>query len=162
MDPSRFIGPPLMAMVFSSTVLVAATAGLVAYPGPASIAFAAVAALVVWRLFRLAVYFDGSELVVRNTLRTYRFPVTGVDIRARVVDPRVEYYSSGDSAGHPGIPAAADDNTPQAAKWYELVHGDDRYQIDALMGRTPTHHERLAWELRKQILAARDAAPGTG
>lgn len=31
-----------------------------------------------------------------------------------------------------------------------------RNPIDALIARTPAQHEHLAWELRRQILAARD------
>ncbi len=115
----------------------------------------------VWRLLGLSVSLERGDLVVRNILKTFRFPPAEVDIRARVVDPRLEYYTPGDSTGYPEVPTAAGDNTPQAAKWYELVHGKDRYQIDALMGRWSANHERLALELRSQILAAPDIAPGS-
>ncbi len=155
MAPKRLVGSPMFFLTVAGIALVAATAGLMAdRGGPGSLAFAALAALVVWRLLSLSVHFEGGELVVRNILKTFRFPAKDVDIRARVVDPRVEYYSSGDSAAYPDIPTAAGDNTPHGAKWYELVYGNDRYQIDALMGRRSTEHERLALEIRHQILAA--------
>ena len=107
-----------------------------------------------WRLLGLFVSLDRGQLVVRDILRTNRFPVNEVDIRARVVDPRREMYSTGVPDGYPDIPTASDDNTAQTAKWYELMHSKDRYSIDALMGRSPANHERLALGLRQEILAA--------
>lgn len=136
--------------------ILAAIAGLVIAPGPVSVSFAALTALAAWRLLGLAVYLNGNELVVRNILRTYRFSVSQVDVRARVVDPRKEFYSAGEPDGYPDLPTATGDNTAQVAKWYELVEGKDRYSLDALMGRAPSDHEHLAIELRQEILSARD------
>lgn len=117
--------------------------------------FAAVAALAAWRLLGVAVYLNGRELIVRNIQRTFRFSVSHVDIRARVVDPRKEFYSPGLGDDYPDVPTATGDNTAQAAKWYELVDGDERYSVDALMARSPKNHERLAFELRQEILSFR-------
>ncbi len=143
-------------------VLVAAIAGTLIERGPISFVFAGVAVPVAWRLLGLRVSLDGGELVVRDILRTKRFPLNQIDIRARVVDPRREMYSAGDPAAYPDIPTASDDNTVQTAKWYELVHGQDRHSIDALMARSPANHEHLAWQLRQEILAARGTRPDNG
>ena len=159
MQPKRLVGPPLLFLVVSGIAIVAATAGVLIEKGPISVVFAAIAALAVWRLLGVSVDLAGTELIVHNVLRTFRFPASQVDIRARVVDPRRETYSAADTEGYPEIPAAADDNTPQAAKWYVLEHRDNLHLIDALMARTPPNHERLAWQLRQEILAARDIKP---
>ena len=159
MQSKRLFGPPLAFMVLSGIVIVAATTGVLVGKGPVSVVFAALAALAVWRLLGVSVDLAGTELIVRNILRTFRFPVSEVDIRARVVDPRREMYAAGDTEGYPEIPTAADDNTPQAAKWYVLEHRDNRHLVDALMARAPANHERMAWQLRQEILAARDIKP---
>lgn len=125
-------------------------------PGPTQLVFLVGGSLVAWRLLRSSVWLDGRRLIVRNILKTGRFDVGDIDVRARVVDPRVEFYSAGNTDGFPEIPTASDDNTARRAKWYELVYGGDRYSIDALMGRSPSHHEQLAWRLRQEIQAARD------
>ena len=39
---------------------------------------------------------------------------------------------------------------------YELIEGKERYSVDALMGRIPQTHERLARQLRREIIDARD------
>ena len=162
MENKRVLGPPLFYTMVAGVALVAATVGVLVEKGPISLAFAAFAVVVAWRLFGLSVSFDGGELAVRNILRIFRFPVDEIDIRARVVDPRQEFYSSGGPEGYPAVPTASDDNTSRVAKWYELVHGKDLYSIDALTARSPANHEHLAWELRQQILAARDIAPDDG
>ena len=156
MESKRLLGPPHTLVVVAGIGIIAAIAGLVITPGPVSAFFAALVALAAWRLLGLAVHLNGNQLVVRNILRTRRFSVSHVDIRARVVDPRKEFYSAGEPDGYPDIPTATGDNTPQAAKWYELVEGKDRYSVDALMARKPKDHEHLAIELRQEILAARD------
>lgn len=156
MESKRLLGPPRTLVVVAVIAILAAIAGLVIAPGPVSVSFAALTALAAWRLLGLAVYLNGNELVVRNILRTYRFSVSQVDVRARVVDPRKEFYSAGEPDGYPDLPTATGDNTAQVAKWYELVEGKDRYSLDALMGRAPSDHEHLAIELRQEILSARD------
>ena len=161
MESRRLLGPPLTFIVVSAIAVVAATTGLAIEQGPVSIVFAALAALVTWRLIGVSVDLAGAELIVRNILRTFRFPVSQIEIQPRVVDPRREGYAAGSAAETPDIPTASDDNTPRAAKWYMLEHGNDRYLIDALMARTPPHHEQAAWRLRQEILAVRtDTARG--
>lgn len=155
MGSTRLLGPPPTLVFIACVMVAAAIAGLAIAPGLVSMFFAAVAALAAWRLFRVAVYLNGPELVVRNIQRTFRFSVSHVEIRARVVDPRKEYYSAGLSDDYPDVPTATGDNTPQAAKWYELVAGNERYSVDALMTRAPRNHERLAFELRQEILSLR-------
>lgn len=145
--------------VVAVVALVAAIAGTLIERGPTSLVFAVLAALVAWRLLGLSVSLGDGKLIVRDILRTRRFPVNQVDIRARVVDPRREMYSAGEPAAYPDIPTASDDNTVQTAKWYELVHGEDRYSIDALMARSPANHEHLAWQVRQEILAAQGIRP---
>lgn len=157
MDNTRVIGPPMAFLVISGVAVMAATVAVVLDPRPVSVAFAALAALAVWRTLRLGVYIEGNELVIANIRKAVRVPLDEADVRARVIDPRQEGYSAASAFGYPAIPADPDDNTPRAAKWYELVHGEDRFHIDALMGRWPANHERLALQLRNTILAARDA-----
>lgn len=154
MESTRLLGPPPTLVVIASVAVAAAISGLTISPGPVSMFFAALAALVAWRLIGVAVYLKGRELVVRNIQRTFRFSVSDVDIRARVVDPRREFYSPGLADDYPDVPTAPGDNTPKAAKWYELVDGNQRYSVDALMARAPRNHERLAFELRKEILSS--------
>lgn len=162
MEPNTVLGPPLFFKVVAGMALAGATAGVLVEKGLISLAFAALAVVVAWRLFGLSVSFDEGFMVVRNILRTIRFPVDEIDIRARVVDPRREAYSSGNPGVYEELPTASDDNTSRAAKWYELVHGKDLHSIDALTARSPANHERLALELRQQILAARDVEYGDG
>lgn len=152
-----------MTFVVLSVLAVAiATVALLFDQHPGWIAFGGLVAVSVWRTLGVSVSIDGEQLLVRNVLRTYRLPIGEIDIRPRVVDPRLEYYASASTAGLPAIPTASGDNTAQAAKWYMLEHGEDRYFIDALMGRWPTNHERLAWKLRQEIFAARGGPPGGG
>ena len=161
MRSERLLGPPLSFVVISGLTLAAVRAGLWVEVGTVSVAFAALAALVAWRLLGVSVSCEGSAIVVRNILNTFRLPANEIDIRARVVDPRREQYSVGATDGYPEIPTTADDNTVNAAKWYLLEYGSARYQIDALMGRSPANHERLAFELRRRLLDIRDIAPGS-
>lgn len=162
MESKRVLGPSLAFKLIAGLMLVAAMWWLWADSGPPSLAFAALAVVGIWRLLSVSVSFDGRDMVTRNVRETIRFSVDEVDIRARVVDPRQEMYSSGNPEGFPDIPTASDDNTSQAAKWYELIHGKDRYSIDALIARSPANHEHLAWELRRQLVAVRGIAPGEG
>lgn len=158
-DSNRLVGPPVAFKAVAVVALIAATAGTLIEQGPISLVFAALAILLAWRLLGLSVSLEDGELIVRDILRTRRFPVNEIDVRARIVDPRREMYSAGDPAGYPEIPTASDDNTVQTAKWYELVHGKDRYSIDALMARSPANHEHVAWRLRRGILAALGTPP---
>lgn len=158
MNNRRLLGPPLTFVVLSGLGIAIATVALLIDQGPVWVAFGALVALAVWRTLGASVTMEGDELVVRNVLRTFRLPIAEIDIRPRVVDPRLEYYAAGDTTGLSEIPTASDDNTAQSAKWYVLEHGKDRYFIDALMGRWPANHERLAWRLRQEIRAARGEA----
>ena len=159
MDSERVLGSPPAYRVFATLALVAATVGLLVETGLASLAFVVLAVVVAWRLFGLSVSFEGEEMVVRNILKTARFPVDEIDIRARVVDPRREAYSPG---RYPEPSDAPDDNTSPAAKWYELIHGEELHSIDALAARSPAHHELLALELRRHILNHREVGRGDG
>lgn len=160
MNSRRLLGPPLTFIVLSGVAVSGATAGLLIEQGPISVVFAALAGLVIWRLLGVSVDLAGTELIVRNILRTFRFPVNQIDIQPRVVDPRREGYAAGSAVEAPEIPTASDDNTPRAAKWYMLEYDNDRYLIDALMARTPPNHEQAAWRIRRDILAARTDTPG--
>lgn len=155
MNTRRLLGPPTTFVVLAGIALTIATIVVLVEPGPVQIGIAVALGALAWRTLSASVTMDGDELVVRNVLKTFRLPIGELDLRPRVVDPRSEYYTPGLATGFPGIPTASDDNTPQAAKWYLLEHGKERYFIDALMGRTPSNHEQHAWRLRQEIVAAR-------
>ncbi|MDH3306388.1 MAG: hypothetical protein OEO77_02525, partial [Acidimicrobiia bacterium] len=65
MDSTRVLGPPPALKVVGVGVLVAATAGALVEEGPTSLAFAALAVVVAWRLFGLSGSFDGRTLDLR-------------------------------------------------------------------------------------------------
>lgn len=155
MEPRRLIGPPLIFVVGASVALGGPLAAALIDPGPIQIVFLAGGSVVAWRLLRSSVWLDDRLLIVRNILHTFRFDVAEIDVRARVVDPRAEFYTAGNPDVLPDLPTTSDDNTAQRAKWYELERDGDRYSIDALMGRSPPNHEQLAWRIRQEILAVR-------
>lgn len=157
MEPYSIAGPSLVFKVSATVLFAAGAAGLLLVPGLASLVFGGLAVLVAWRLLSVFVSLEGRELVVRNTWGVKRFPIDEIDVRARVVDPRLERYFAGKRGE---LPTAADDNTVQVAKWYELAQGEEIHSIDALAGRSPANHERIALELRRQILAERGTKPG--
>lgn len=155
MEPKLVVGPSLVFKLMAGVLVAVGLAGMLFAGGAASLMIGALALFVAWRLLGVFVVVDAGALVVRNIWWTKRFPVGEVDVRARVVDPRGERYFPGEPGGTREIPTASDDYTVKAAKWYEVAHGDDVHSIDALAGRNPPNHERLALKLRHQVLAAR-------
>lgn len=123
--------------------------------GPGSLVRMLIGAVIAWRLLGVAVYIDGSHLVSRNVIGTDRFPLDEVDIRPSVVDIRQDMPWVPPTTNMEDVPMMEDDNTPQSAKRYVLVHDGELHNLDALIGRMPLNHEKQALELRKEILRAR-------
>ncbi len=150
MDTKRLLGPPIVAWILAAGLVVAALIILGTASGIERIFLVVLTALLIWRSLSLSVELDGDELVVTNLLKTYRFDVDAIEVEPRVVDPPVELTDPDFE-----IETRPDDNTRRAAKRYVLKHGESLHYIDSLMGRSKKNHERLAWELRQEIKAAR-------
>lgn len=158
MQSTRLVGPSSLYWITSTVVVAITVADLAIIRSAGSFLWAGLAALFIWRALGVGVFLEGDQLVVRNTTKTLRFQLGDVDIQPVVTDSPIDSTDREGSDGQPELSKAAEDNKQRVATRYVLTVGEDHHQIDALMGRTATSHERLAGELRQAIIreAGRD------
>ncbi len=147
-------GPPALAKFAGVIAIAAAGFSVFAWPSPLAIAVTTLAAVIAWRLSRLAIVIEGEDLVLRNLFATTRIPLANADVRRANTDLRTRTAWGGHVIPPHSIPKMDDDNMQTEATLIRIVDradNDRSTHTDCSLGINRKTQEKLFHELQAAI-----------